>query len=411
MPSQLLLAYDFPPLGGGIARWMGELAARYPAGSLVVSTGRVNGSGPVDVQFPNVIDRLPVPSRRLRAAPGLVRWSVRAAALAKAIHPEFIWCGNIKPAAYPASWIKYRTGIPYGVLVHGGDLLIVQRQAARSTLKRRVIRALLGQAAVVVANSQWTRDLCRGLLEELQIQRDSAMVRTVPLGSDPVLFRPGLDQTRSRSRYDMGGRKWLLSVARLTRHKGIDIGIRVLAMLRNLYPDLGYAVVGSGSELATLQSLARELGVEDRVRFLGSVPDNQLPAVYNTGTIYLGLSRLMQDRVEGFGISLSEAAASGLPAVGSRTGGITEAVRDGETGLLVDPDNIEEVCRAVRTLLDNPERAREMGAAGRRAVETYYNWDRVAADLMRIGHELGSRSTWRSHDHDDRNDAAPQEHC
>jgi phosphatidylinositol alpha-1,6-mannosyltransferase len=155
-----------------------------------------------------------------------------------------------------------------------------------------------------------------------------------------------------------------------------------------MYPDLGYAVVGSGSERATLESLARALGVEDRIQFLGSVPDNELPAVYNTGAIYLGLSRLMHDRVEGFGISLSEAAASGLPSVASRTGGIPDAVRDGETGLLVNPDNLDEVCQAVRTLLDNPDTAKKMGAAGRRAVETYYNWDRVAADLVRIGYEL-----------------------
>jgi phosphatidylinositol alpha-1,6-mannosyltransferase len=109
----------------------------------------------------------------------------------------------------------------------------------------------------------------------------------------------------------------------------------------------------------------------------------------------------MPDRVEGFGISLLEAAASALPAVASRTGGIPDAVRDGETGLLVDPDNVEEVCRTVRILLDNPERAREMGRAGRRAVETYYNWDRVAADLARIGRELGTQPTGRSHHHAD----------
>jgi phosphatidylinositol alpha-1,6-mannosyltransferase len=367
---------------------MGELAKRYPAGSLVVSTGRQDGSDPVDAGFPNVVDRLPISSSHLRAADGLVRWSVRAADLAKAHCSEFVWCGNIKPAAYPARWIKARSGVPYGILVHGGDLLLVQRQAARSFFKRRVIQTLIEQAAVIVANSQWSRDLCSTLLRELEIQRASPTVRTVPLGSDPVLFRPGLDQANVRSNYGLNGRKWLLSVARLTRHKGIDIGIRAVALLRDVYPDLGYAVVGSGSERATLESLARELGVGDRIRFLGSVPDNELPAVYNTGIIYLGLSRLTQDRVEGFGISLSEAAASGLPSVASRTGGIPDAVRDGETGILVDPDNLDEVCHAVRTLLNNPDRAKEMGAAGRRAVETYYNWDRVAADLLRIGHEL-----------------------
>jgi phosphatidylinositol alpha-1,6-mannosyltransferase len=97
----------------------------------------------------------------------------------------------------------------------------------------------------------------------------------------------------------------------------------------------------------------------------------------------------MSDRVEGFGISLIEASACGIPVVAGRTGGIPDAVRQGETGLLVDPASLNDVCGAVRSMLDDPERARRMGQAGRRAVETYYNWDRVAADLFRIGHELG----------------------
>ena len=402
MSRQLLLSYDFPPLGGGIARWMGELAGRYPADSLVISTGLEPGSASVDTRFPNQVDRLPVPSRRLRTVQGVLRWSIHAAALVKAYGVEFVWCGNLKPAAYAARWVKHRSGTPYGILVHGGDLLIIQRQARNAGLKRRVARALLGQASVIVANSNWTRELCLGVLEQLKIRPTTTMVMTVPLGSDPVLFRPGHDQTDARSRHGLSTQsRLLLTVARLTRHKGVDIGIRVVALLRGLYPDLAYAVVGSGSERVWLESLARELGVSDRVHFLGSIPDHELPALYQAAEIYLGLSRQMPDRVEGFGISLLEAAASGVPAVASRTGGIPDAVRDGETGLLVDPDDVQEVCRTVRILLDNPQRSRDMGRAGRRAVETYYNWDRVAADLSRIGRELGSQATGRSHHHVD----------
>jgi phosphatidylinositol alpha-1,6-mannosyltransferase len=396
MRRQLLLTYDFPPLGGGIARWMGELARRYPPGSLVVSTGREGDSESVDAGFPNLVDRVSVPSRRLRAVQGLVHWSIHAAALARSQNCEFIWCGNLKPAGYVAGWIKARAGVPYGIMVHGGDLLILQHQARGSRMKQRVARALLRQASVIVANSNWTRDLCQSVLQQLEI-RDN-LVRTVPLGSDPVLFRPGLKQTDIRVRYGLiGQRRWLLSVARLTRHKGIDIGIRVVSLLRDRYPDLGYAVVGSGGERSTLESLAHELGVGDRVRFLGSVPEGELPALYREADIYLGLSRLLPDRVEGFGIALLEAAASGVPAVASRAGGIPDAVRQNETGFLVEPDNVEEACQAVRILLDSPERASEMGFAGRRAVETYYNWDRVVADLSQIGRELGIQSTGRSH--------------
>jgi phosphatidylinositol alpha-1,6-mannosyltransferase len=96
----------------------------------------------------------------------------------------------------------------------------------------------------------------------------------------------------------------------------------------------------------------------------------------------------MEQRVEGFGISIAEASACGIPVVAGRSGGIPEAVRDGETGLLVDAERAEAVSDALRVLLDDPALRVRLGGAGRRAVETYYNWDRVAADLARIGHEF-----------------------
>jgi phosphatidylinositol alpha-1,6-mannosyltransferase len=311
------------------------------------------------------------------------------AALARTFEAEFIWCGNLKPAAYPARWTKSRRGTPYGVLVHGGDLLVLRRQVRRSFLKRRIARALLKSASVLVANSEWTAGLCRSVLHELEIEAGPQFVRTVPLGSDPVVFRPRLANGEVRDRYGLDTRRWLLSVARLTPHKGIDTGIRVLSRLQDRYPDLGYAVVGSGAQLPALEALARSLGVTDRVRFLTAVPDSDLPAVYNSAEIYLGLSRLTDLAAEGFGISLVEASASGIPVVAGRSGGIPEAVRDGETGLLVDAEQPEEVSRALCSLLDDRTLAQRLGAAGRRAVESYYNWDRVTADLVDIGHELG----------------------
>jgi len=390
MPSQLLLTYDFPPITGGIARWMAELARRYPPGSLVVSTGQVGDASDSDAGFPNRVDRLAISSRRLRTLQGVLLWSRRVALLARSTDAEFIWCGNIKPAAYPAKWTRERTGTPFGILLHGGDLLILQHQVHQSALKRKTAAALLASAAVLVANSEWTRDRCLALLSELDIDAPPDRVRVVPLGADHEFFRPGVDTRAARERYGLEDGRWLLSVARLTRHKGIDTALQALARLAGGYPSLRYAVVGSGEEQAALEQEARALGIADRVRFLTGVPDHDLPALYNCAEIYLGVSRLLEQRVEGFGISLAEAAACGVPVVAGRSGGIPAAVRDGETGLLVDAERADDVAAAVARLLDDEGLRVRMGAAGRRAVETRYNWDRVTRDLVRIGHELGA---------------------
>lgn len=386
--TQLLLAYDFPPIGGGIARMMGELAKRYPPGALVVSTGSHLGSAAVDASFGNVVDRIAIPSRRLRTLQGLLVWSRRAAALARSVRPEFVWCGNFKPAGYPARWIHKRAGTPYGIVFYGTDLLLLQRQIQRSVTKRVSARELIGCAAGLVAISQWTRKLCLSVVGQLGLNAHQMDVRTLSLGTDPDFFRPGIDSAEVRRRYGLDGRRWLITVARLTRHKGVDIGLQVLARLRDRYPDLGYAVVGSGGELPFLERLAQNLGVADRVRFLTDVPDSDLPGLYNCAEIYLGLSRQTEGNAEGFGISLVEAGACGLPVVGGRSGGIPDAVREGETGLLVNAAGPDEASAAVSGLLEDGITAKRLGAGGRHAVETYFNWDRVAGDLARIGQEM-----------------------
>ncbi len=389
----LLLTYDFPPMDGGIARLTGELAKRYPPGSLVVSTGAFPHGASADAALPNRVDRMRIASRRLRTVQGLLVWSRRAATLARAFDPGFLWCGNLKPAAFPALWVKRRVGIPYGIMLHGTELLLLQHRIRYSPRKRGAAKLALRHAAVLVAVSAWTRNLCLDVLGEMGIGRDAVEVRTVPLGTDSAHFAPGLDGRTVRARYGMDEGRWLLTVARLAAHKGIDMGLRTVAALRETHSDLGYAIVGRGAQEAAFRSLAQELGIADRVRFLTNVPDADLPALYNSAEIYLGLSRPEELMIEGFGISLTEASACGIPVIGGRAGGIPDAVRHGETGLLVDSTDLHAIVESVRALLGDPELGRRLGRAGRRAVQDYYNWDRVTADVRRIGEELGVPAT------------------
>jgi len=363
---------------------MGEVALRYPPRSLVVSTGAYAGHAASDARFPQPVDRVGIRATRLRTVQGLALWTWRAAALARRWRPRFAWCAELKPAGYPARWLSVRHGVPYGVIVHGTELLLLDAKIRRSALKRRTAGSLLGHAAVVVANSRWTADLARGVLESLARPDLAARVEVVPLGTTPSHFRPGIDPAAVRAAYGLAGGPWLLTVARLEWHKGIDTVIKALPAVRAAHPGARYAVAGVGERRPHFERLVAELGLGDAVRFLGAVPDADLPALYNAADLYVGASRRHELLVEGFGISLVEASACGLAVVGGRSGGVPDAVRDGETGLLVDPDDPLAVAAGINRLLDDPELRRRFGAAGRRAVETYYNWDRVAADLIRI---------------------------
>ena len=363
---------------------MGELALHYPPRTLIVSTGRYADSAPSDARFPQLIDRAPIHAKRLRTINGLALWCARAGALARRHHPGFIWCGNLKPAAYPARWLAARRGIPYGVVVYGTDLLLLDAKARRSAFKRRTARMLLGGASVIVAISAWTAGLARAVLELVGLAERAAEVRVIPLGTDPSHFRPGVDPSAVRATYGLEGGPWLLTVARLERHKGIDTTIEALPAVRARFPAARYAVAGVGPRRPHFERLVADLGLGDAVRFLGGPSDAELPALYNAASLYVGASRLHDLMAEGFGISLVEASACGLAVVGGRSGGVPDAVRDGETGILVDPEDPAAVAAGINALLGDDERRRRMGAAGRRAVETYYNWDRVTRDLMNI---------------------------
>ena len=204
-------------------------------------------------------------------------------------------------------------------------------------------------------------------------------------------FRPGNDTGTLRLRWGIRRAPIVVTVARLVPHKGQDVGIRALARLRDEFPTLRYVLVGEGHDEARLRNLAAELDVMDRVGFAGSMRDDELPEAYATSTVYLGASRIdNQINAEGFGISFIEASACALPVVAGDSGGVRSAVRDGETGFVVDPTDVDAVAEALATLLRDVSLRDQMGVAGRKAVETHYNWQRVADDTARFVRECVS---------------------
>jgi phosphatidylinositol alpha-1,6-mannosyltransferase len=203
----------------------------------------------------------------------------------------------------------------------------------------------------------------------------------IDLGTDPEQFKPSHDKGQLRSRWGVGSAPLMITVARLVPHKGQDVGIEALARLHREFPDLHYVLVGTGHDEARLKTLAAERGVSDRVVFAGALPDDELPEAYATSTIYVGFSRL--DRainVEGFGIAFVEASASGVPVIAGDSGGVRSAVRNGETGWVVPPTDVTAIVERIAPFLRSRELRDKFGRAGRQAVESYYNWDRVGLE-------------------------------
>ena len=142
--------------------------------------------------------------------------------------------------------------------------------------------------------------------------------------------------------------------------------------------------VGRGPLRGELQTLSRELKVGEDVIFAGYVSDQEKALYYQAADIFCLPS---VNRAEAFGIVNLEAMASALPIVASHLGGIPDIVREKENGLLFEPGKVEELTRALRFLVENPEERESMGRAGRQMVEDY-SWEEVARETEKIYQEL-----------------------
>jgi len=391
----LFVTQDYAPDLGGMARRHVELCRRFGDGdetTMSVSTVAARDVREFDEHESYNIYRQPFPFERANRFSNQLRW---ASWLTSSRSPDFdvFHCGNIRPVGYAVRWANRQLRTPYIVYVNGGDLLRERKKAEQSALKRRTAQSILGHASGIVATSKWVAQLTSDVLHQVGIEKPPP-VAALELGTDPVRFNPSRDTGALRRRWGVGDAPVVLTVARLVPHKGQDMGIRAIATLGRDFPELRYIIVGEGSDEERLRALAKELGVPDRVGFVGAMRDDELPEAYATSTIYLGASRVDKEiNVEGFGISFVEAAASGIPSVAGDSGGVRSAVRDGETGIVVPPTDSDAVADAIRSLLLNPDRRNQMGAAGRRAVETHYNWDRVARDTREFTYRVTGART------------------
>lgn len=222
----------------------------------------------------------------------------------------------------------------------------------------------------VIAISQSTRDdlVARGL---------RARIEVIPVGVDTDRHTP-----HPEGRKTPGAS--LLYLGRLKRYKGVDLLVRAVAKLAREGLRVEFKVAGAGDARPELEQLAGELGVEDRVIFLGFVDDRTKIDLLRTSWVH-GLTSAK----EGWGITVVEAGACGTPSVASNSPGLREAVVDGETGLLVQHGNVDALAAAIRRLVTDPPLLARLGEEARRYAESL-SWEATSAATERVLHSVTS---------------------
>jgi colanic acid/amylovoran biosynthesis glycosyltransferase len=192
----------------------------------------------------------------------------------------------------------------------------------------------------------------------------------------------GVDCQIIRPRETFEERPLILHVARLVEVKGTRYLLKAFATVARKHDNVQLLIIGDGTLRQSLQALAASLGMSDRVQFLGARPHAEvLSWMRKAAMLTLPGIRTTSGREEGLGMVLLEAAATGLPIIGSRVGGIPECILDGRTGFLVPERDESALALRMSELLENPAKRHQMGAAGRALVETRFNIDRQTATL------------------------------
>lgn len=295
------------------------------------------------------------------------------------------WFGSYRPDDVPALSVSQLLRLRFhgnGIVWHarrniemvaglllkrlGWPLVLVFTSAGQRN-HRRFTKYLISRMDHIIATSA---------LSAAFVERPSHIIHH---GVDTKRYAPDPDRAVAFSRTGLPGRYAIGCFGRVRRQKGTDLFVEAVCRLFPKYPDASAVIVGQIT--SDQQDFARQLtaridaaGLADRVKILGELPINDVVAWFRRISIYAFTSR-----VEGFGLTILEAMSSGNAIVATRAGAAEIVIRDGIDGLLVQPDNLDELSRAIESFLKSPETIAQFGTAARNRVVESFDLENEAA--------------------------------
>lgn len=366
LKTTLFITNDFGPRAGGIETFVHGLIERLPQDSVIVYTSAQPNAEKFDEAWLKnygvevIRDR----SKILLPTPRVIRNCQKIIRDRKLTRVAF---GAAAPLGVMARAMRKAGGQKIVALTHGHEVWWAKVPPFSLAIKN-MSRDL---DAITYLGSYTKSEISKALKKN----DESKLVQIAP-GIDVEHFVP-IDASRLRAELGLEDKSVIISVGRLVHRKGQDKLIAALPKIKAMVPNVHLVLVGIGPHQKYLEKLAQKLQISDCITFIGRINYAELPRYICLGDIFAmpSRSRFFGLEVEGLGIVYLEASACGLPVVGGMSGGAPDAVLAGETGVVVDGTNSDEIATACIELLNNPELCALMGSNGREWIIENWRWE------------------------------------
>jgi glycosyltransferase involved in cell wall biosynthesis len=287
------------------------------------------------------------------------------------IHVQYIEQGFI---AVLAAWLAkipirfatvHQLGTPYRVY----NRLLLRTASRMTTMFLSVSEAV---------ERSWFNDSRPWILENHKIRKHNTIHNCVDIKKIKKLVSD-CDKDNLRKRYRLKKDIVIGIVGRTNYNKGQLILIDAISRVVKIFPDIQVLIVGQAHQRDEIIARASSYGLKNKVFLTGKLSPREVCQLYSIMDILI-----VPSTYEGFGLTAVEAMAAGLPVIASRVGGLTEIVKDHITGILVEPQNTNQLANAIVRILENPEYAAKLGEAGRQRAEEIFSFDVYARDITTL---------------------------
>jgi len=255
-------------------------------------------------------------------------------------------------------------------LIHGKEI----NHPKGSGINKRIIK-VLDNVEKIIANSNYTKNLAI----EIGANKDKIVVMNPGIDPAKNLDQKSLDKVESLLAVKTPR---LITVSRFDKRKNHEKIIMALRNLKQIYPDIVYICIGSGDEEQNIKKLVKELDLETQVMFFKDISNDLKNALISRSNIFVMPSIIHKTSVEGFGIVYAEAAQYGVPSIGGKDGGASDAIEHENTGLVCDGNNLDEIYSSINSMLENKKYS-EYGKNAKNFVTKFY-WPNIIQEFKKI---------------------------